>query len=86
MTVEDITEERILNKVLLLLTILEPLVINEENAIKATEAGVITQFVNILTRERIYTTLSMREFVVQANLLLKLTTRSLVSCMRLPNA
>ena len=40
--VEDIREERILNKVHLLLTILEPLVINEENAIKATEAGVIT--------------------------------------------
>ena len=28
----------------------------------------------------------MREFVVQANLLLKLTIRSLVSCIRLPNA
>ena len=28
----------------------------------------------------------MREFVVKASLLLKLTIRSLVSCIRLPNA
>ena len=52
--VEDVAEEKTLNKITLLLTILEPLVINEENAIKATEAGVVTQIVNIVTRERIY--------------------------------
>ena len=40
--VEDIEEEKTLSKIVLLLTILEPLVINEENAIKATEAGAVT--------------------------------------------
>ena len=83
---EDLDDSETREKINLMLCILEPLVINEECAIKAIDSNVIQVLSDFLLMKGWKTRIETNEFVLKANLLLKMTFRSLVSCIRIEKA
>lgn len=77
-------EDGSMQKFALLLGILEPLVINEENANNAIKEGVISALGKVLLLEdRFFQGMNKAENIFQcASQILKLSLRSLVSCVR----
>ena len=81
---DKVEEDTTTNKLILLLNILEPLVINEENSARAVDSGMMEIISEVLAKEHFFAQISYRDFVIQASLLLKLLIRTLVSAIRLP--